>query len=473
MEKILQRRNRVNLQDIQYQSRAEQLQAESTNTQDEDVDVSFYEKVRNEVRSYIQNDYELKKVMSEATLNPKKKPEFIRIVNNYITSERKVVPGMTQQEIIEKIWQDLCSLGPLDEVLKNDDYNEVMLNGYDQPWVQYKGEDIPAHDIIKFDSKRHFETTVITKILNNCGKSVSEAKPLVDARVGDARVSIVWSPISQMKGPIVSIRKFPPINLSPEGFLNYGTSSKEMLEFMKLCVIGGCSIAMGGATGSGKTTTYKMMAGFVPKGQRTIVIEDTAEMRLETLYPYEEGFHFLSEECRIQGDSETDITIQHLLETAMRQKPERIIVGEIRRAVDLLSAIEFMNSGHPLWFTAHARTAKHFIQKMIMMLRRADPSMGSDHAQELLADSLDIIMMQKLYKKDKKRRVFEIVEVAGLDEHGRVKLNPIFEFNTKTRQFEHKNPISEKLIEIFVNAEIPEEDFMPFVELPKKTEVVA
>lgn len=471
METIhLQRRNKVNLQDLQYQSRAEQLETEHT-LNHEESDISFYEKVRNEIRSHIQNDYELKKVMSEATLNPHKKPEFMRIVNNYITTERKVVPGMTHQEIMEKIWQDLCSLGPLDDVLKNDDYNEVMLNGFDQPWVQYKGEDIPAADIIKFDSQKHYETTIITKILNACGKSVSETKPLVDARVGDARVSIVWHPISQMKGPIVSIRKFPPINLTPEGFLQYGTSSEDMLEFMKLCVQGGCSIAMGGATGSGKTTTYKMMAGFVPLGQRTIVIEDTIEMRLEALYLYDKGYHFLSEECRIQGNPETDITIQLLLETSMRQKPERIIVGEIRRAIDLLSGIEFMNSGHPLWFTAHARSAKHFIQKMIMMLRRADPSMGSDHAQELLADSLDIIMMQKLYKKDKSRRVFEIVEVAGVDEHGRVKLNPIFEYDTLTKEFEHKNPISEKLIEIFINAEMPMKEFQKFVELPTRTEV--
>lgn len=460
---IIQRRNRVNISELQYQSKASVLLEEAGDTIG-----SHYEQVKNEVRAYMLDDYDRKKLLSEATINPKKKPEFDRIVSNFLQQEKKVVPEMTHAEIVEKIWKDLCSLGPLEQVMKDDRYNEVMLNGHDEPWVQFQGEDIQAKDLIKFNGKKHYENTVITKILNACGKSVSDRDPIVDARVGDARVSIVWGPISQMKGPVVTIRKFPPLNLTPEGFLNYGTSSEEMLSFIKLCVLGGCSIAMGGATGSGKTTTFKMMAGFIPKGQRTLAIEDTAEMKLEKLYPYSEGHHFVSEECRILGDPELDITIQDLLVAGMRQKPERFIIGEIRRAVDLLTAIEAASTGHPTWYTMHARSAKHMITRQKMMLRRADPSLGSENAEELLADSLDIIIMQKLYKSDKKRRISEIVEVTYDEQTGKVVLNPIFEWDVRKKQFIRRNAITDKLIEVFENAEIPFEDYEPFTIPPNK-----
>lgn len=462
MEKLqLQRKNRVDIGELQYQSKASIMMEEAGDTV-----ASHYEQVKNEARSYMLDNYYRKRLLAEATINPKKKPEFDRMISNFLQEEKKVVPEMTHAEIVEKVWKDLCSLGPLEQVMQDDDYNEVMLNGYDEPWVEFKGEDIQAKDLIKFNDRKHYEDTIITKILNACGKSVSDRDPIVDARVGDARVSVVWNPISQMKGPIVTIRKFPPLNLTPEGFLGYGTSSEEMLIFMKLCVLGGCSIAMGGATGSGKTTTFKMMAGFIFKGQRTLVSEDTAEMKLDKLYPYSEGYHFVSEECRIQGDPELDITIQHLLEAAMRQRPERLIIGEVRRAPDLLTAIEAASTGHPVWYTMHMRSAGHGITRQKMMLRRADPSMGSENAEELLADSLDIIIMQKRYQSDRKRRISEIVEVTFDETTGKIILNPIFEWNVREKKFIRKNAITEKLIEVFENAEIPFEDYEQFTVPP-------
>ncbi|WP_126430012.1 CpaF family protein [Brevibacillus marinus] len=458
---ILLRKNRIDLQ--QLQSNLPKI----TEEQQDDVDLdhsasSHYERVRNEIREYLLANHA--KVLQEALVNPKKKPEFDRIVRTYVQMERKIVPGMTVDDVVQRAWKDLCSLGPLDDVFKSNDYTEIMLNGYNQPWVQTGGKDVPASDLISFESPDHLMNTVITKILNSCGKAISEAKPIVDARIGDARVNIVASPISQMKGPIVSIRKFPPINLSPEGFLGYGTASEEMLEFMKLTVEGECSIVMGGATGSGKTTTYKMMAGFIPKGQRTIVIEDTAEMRLETLYPYEEGYHFLSEECRYMGDEKYDVTIQKLVaEAGMRQKPHRFIIGEIRRGEDLLAALDACESGHATWWTMHGRSAKHLFNRIVAKMTKADPSMTRSNAIEQLADSLDIIMMQKLFREDKVRRVFEIVEVAGVDEEGKPILNPIFEYDWEQKRFIRRNPITEKLVEIFRNAEIPRSRYEMFM----------
>lgn len=460
-KKILQK-NRINLQRLQTS-----LPKHVENTPDESQEVvqgsiNHYERVRNEIREFLLSNHQ--KLLQEALVNPKKKPEFDRIVRTFVQLERKIVPGMTVDDIVQRAWKDLCSLGPLDDVFKSNNYTEIMLNGYDQPWVQIKGKDVPATDLIAFDSPDHLKNTVITKILNSCGKAISEARPIVDARIGDARVNIVAAPISQMKGPIVSIRKFPPINLTPEGFLGYGTASEEMLEFMRLIVEGECSIVMGGATGSGKTTTYKMMAGFIPKGQRTIVIEDTAEMRLETLYPYEEGYHFLSEECRYMGDEQLDVTIQKLVaEAGMRQKPHRFIIGEIRRGEDLLAALDACESGHATWWTMHGRSAKHLFSRIVAKMTKADPSMTRQNAIEQLADSLDIVMMQKLFREDKVRRVFEIVEIAGVDEDGKPVLNPIFEYDWEQKQFIRRNPITEKLVEIFRNAEIPKSRYEKFM----------
>lgn len=461
-ETILLRKNRIDLQ--QLQSSLPTVSEEHDN----DVDLhskttsNQYERVRDEIREFLLTHHA--KLLQEALVNPKRKPEFERIVRSFVQMERKIVQGMTVDDIVQRAWKDLCSLGPLDDVFKSNDFTEIMLNGFNQPWVQLGGKDVPALDLITFDSPEHLMNTVITKILNSCGKSISEAKPIVDARIGDARVNIVASPISQMRGPIVSIRKFPPMSLTPEGFLGYGTASEEMLAFIKLAVEGECSIVMGGATGSGKTTSYKMMAGFIPKGQRTLVIEDTAEMRLEVLYPYEEGYHFLSEECRYMGDEQLDVTIQKLVaEAGMRQKPHRFIIGEIRRGEDLLAALDACESGHATWWTMHGRSAKHLFSRIVAKMTKADPAMTRQNAMEQLADSLDIIMMQKLFKEDKKRRVFEIVEVAGMDEDGKAKLIPIFEYDWETKQFYRRNPISEKLVEIFRNAEIPRHRYESFL----------
>jgi len=472
----LRPRNRINLQTESYSVQVREIEETgiSITFQEDhlpDHKSTIYESVREEIRQFLLNNYQ--KLLQECLSNSRKQKDFERIVRKYIQESRKAVPGMTIEDIVANVWTDLCSTGPLDESLKSNESNEIMINGFDQPWLQEGGTDVRADDKISFNNRTHLETVIITKILNSCGKEISEARPIVDARIGDARVNIVGSPISQMKGPIVTIRKFPPISLNPEGFLAYGTASEEMLEFMRLAVEGEASIGMGGATGSGKTTTFKLLGGYIEKGKRVIVIEDTAELRFEKLYPYAKGYHFVSMECRILGDKDLDITIQHLLENAMRMKPHYLIIGEIRKGADLLSAIEAANTGHPTWFTMHGRSARHMFQRMVMRVTQADPSMTQRNATELISDSLDIIMMQKKFK-DGKRRVFEIVEIAGFDdETGRADLRTLFEYDVTHGKFVRRNPISAKMVEIFQNAEIPYERYAQFLEPVSEEEKTA
>jgi len=458
MNMKLTRRNKIDLQNYQYDLKSKEIMLQSDYQES-----AVYEDVKNDVRQYILEDYLRKRLLNETVLDPKKRPEFDRMVYNYLSDTKKVVPGMTQQEVAIRIWQDLCSTGPLNDALEDDNIEEIQLDGWNQPWVKHKHNGkIQAKDIIKFQSLEHYETIIITKILNACGKSVSNKDPLIDAKVGTSRVSIVWSPISLMKGPIVTIRKFPPINLSPEKFIENGTATETMFRALKMFVEARMSMAMGGPTGSGKTTSYRMLAGFIAKRERTLVLEDTAELGLEKIYTYDQGYQFISEECRITGDV-ADITIYHLLTMAMRQTPDRIIIGEIRRFLDLLAAIEFANTGHPIWFTGHAGTAKKYIDRMVMMLRRADPSLTTDNAHELLADSLDVITIQRIFR-DGVRRISEITEIVGI-ENGRVKLNTLFSYSAREKRFIHKNPISEEFIRKLDDKEIPEEEYQFLIEL--------
>lgn len=452
-------RNRVNVATLQAEHRAKEAQRNPEDEQRNQQEQTEYEKMKEEVRHWLQEEHP--GLIGEASFSPRKKDEFERVVKNYIQVNRKFVQGYGPEDLSTKIWKDLCSLDVLDDVMNDDSITDIMFNGWDESWIKRTGERkmkrVP--DLIKFESKKHYETVLVTKILNSCGKAASTTDPIVDARVGDARVALQWQPISQMKGPITTIRKFPPIELTPEQFLEKKTASKEMLDFMELLTIAEAVIVMGGKMGSGKTTTFKMMAGFTK--QRTHVIEDPAEMRLEILYPPTLGYHFVSSEVRIQNRPD-DITIQKIMEAAMRHNVERFIIGEIRRAPDLLTTIETATTGHPVWWTSHGRSAFHMFQRHALQLRRADPSLGLKGAVELLADTLDIIMMQKIYK-DGIRRISEMVEVAGIDEKGKEILNPIFVYDTETKKFVRKNPISDKLRSIFENAEIPYEKYEPYL----------
>ncbi|UFJ41331.1 Flp pilus assembly complex ATPase component TadA [Brevibacillus humidisoli] len=443
-------RNRVDLQQIQSQ----RVVPETTTGQELSADGTKYEHVKNEIRSFLIESHPT--LLKEGVFNKKRKAEIERVVRTYIQVQRIIVKGMMIDELVERIWKDLFSLGPLDGVLEDHSITEIMINGFDEPWVKQDGQNKPADHLIKFDHVKHYETMIQTKILNSCGKQVSEKDPIVDARVGDCRVSIVWQPTSQMKGPILTIRKFPPIVLTPEEFLDKGTASEEMFDFIRLIVEGGCTICMGGPTGSGKTTTFKLMAKFIKKGQRTIVIEDTAEMRLHKLYPYAERYHFVSEECRIFGDDKTDITIQKLIVASLRQTPYRIIIGEIRKSNDLLSAIEASFTGHPVWFTMHGDSAEDLAERMAMLLGF---QMTKTDAYALLSKSMNIIIMQKHFETENKRRIFEIAEVVGTDEKGKLVIRKIFEYDWDLKTFLRLHPISERLIQKFRHAEIPRERY--------------
>jgi|GEM_PF-6235386 len=452
--------NRVNIRESQYKHR--QIQEQLTSIDSSDTDTEIYKRVREEVRLHFLDDHG--NLLLDCVIKPEKKGEFEQVVREYIQAKELAVPNMTEEMIIEKLYMDLCETGPLAPFLADKSINEIMLNGFDEPWIEQDGEDIPVRDRLKFEDLDHFMNTVVIKILNSCHKELTTADPLVDARIGSARVNIVGSPISQMKGPIVTIRKFNPVAISEDNFINYGTASPKMLRFMILIVLSGLSMIMGGSTGSGKTTTFRLLAKYIPKGIRTLVIEDTAELLLHLLYTYEMGYHFVPEECRIQK-SDKDVTIQSLVENSLRQRPIRMIIGEIRKAPDLLSAIEAAFTGHPVWWTGHAETAKDMADRSTMQILAAQPAYGAAGAKQLFANSVNIIMMQKKYKKEKKRRIFEIVEVAGLKPDGEIELRPIFEFDMKTKQFVQRNPISDRMIHKFDSAEIPFELYEEFLSI--------
>lgn len=458
----IKRRSRLDLNELSYEAKAQEI-LDQANYQEDDQ----FKQILERTRLYFLGEPSLKKLLAETTLEPRKRPEFEKNVSSYLSSNNLIVPGMNQSQVANKIWAELCSTGPLHKALEDNNINEIQLDGWNQPWVIHRDKGkIQAQDIIKFSDKADYERILKTKILNACGKSVSNKEPIVDARVGNNRVSIIWEPISQQNGPSVVIRKFPPMVLTQEEFLKAGTATKEMFDLLRLATITDLSLAVAGATGSGKTTLFKMLASYIPKGQRTFVIEDTAEMKLHELYPYSAGYQFVSHEARITGDSESDVMPDHILIAAMRQTPERIIFGEIRRALDLLSGVEFANTGHPFWFTGHGEDDIKYTTRMIMMLTRADPSLSTDNANLLLSESLNLIIIQEKFD-DGKRRISQITELDGIKD-GRVNLRPLYKYDTESNQFIKLNPVSDKIIAKFKHKRIPKEEYQVYMEKGEK-----
>ncbi|HHW36831.1 MAG TPA: CpaF family protein [Bacillales bacterium] len=458
------RRNKVNLEEAAYQNQVKQLEEHTAEAKVEEGNETAYSKAKGIIRERFLTNHS--RLFQESMFEREKQQEFLRICRTIIKEESLAVPGMKPDDIAINVWKDLCSLGPLDKVFHEGTANEIMINGFDQPWIYKSGKHVPASDQISFESAKHLETTVVTKILNQCGKSINRTNQIVDARIGNARVSIVGNPTSVMKGPIVTIRQFPVQNFSEEDFLNYGSATPEMIEFMKLLARSGATIVMAGPTGSGKTTTYKFMAGYIPKGERTVAIENPTEMYLHELYSYEEGYHFLTEECQDTGNPETEVTIQDLIVKAgMRQFPDRFIIGEIRQARDLLAAIEASFTGHGTWWTMHGTNARAVFGRARMMVTRADPSMTVQDAVTLITESVNIIMVQKRFKKENKIRITEIVEIVGTDEKGAPIFNTIFRYNQRMRMFQRLNKISQRLQDTFEYSEIDELDYSRFITL--------
>lgn len=308
-------------------------------------------------------------------------------------------------QLVDDISNELLGLGPLEPLLQNDAITEIMVNGPKQIFVEKKGK-LELTDV-RFYSNAHL-MNIIERILTPLGRRVDESSPLVDARLADgSRVNIIIPPLA-LVGPTVTIRKFSKKALSIQDLVGFGTLSNDMATFLDACVRARLNILVSGGTGSGKTTTLNVLSSFIPATDRIVTIEDAAELRLQQI-------HVVTLESRPPNlEGHGAITIRDLVKNALRMRPDRIIVGEVR-AGEALDMLQAMNTGHDgSLTTAHANTPRDVLSRLETMVLMAGMELPVRAVRTQVSSAIDLILQQSRIR-DGSRKITYITEVQGME----------------------------------------------------------
>ncbi|MBR6712699.1 MAG: CpaF family protein [Selenomonadaceae bacterium] len=308
-------------------------------------------------------------------------------------------------QLVDDISNELLGLGPLEPLLQNDSITEIMVNGPRQIFIEQKGK-LKLTDVRFYDNAHLMN--VIERILTPLGRRVDESSPLVDARLADgSRVNIIIPPLS-LVGPTVTIRKFSKKALSIHDLVNFGTLSEDMGMFLDACVKARLNILVSGGTGSGKTTTLNVLSSFIPETDRIVTIEDAAELRLQQT-------HVVTLESRPANlEGHGAITIRDLVKNALRMRPDRIIVGEVR-AGEALDMLQAMNTGHDgSLTTAHANTPRDVLSRLETMVLMAGMELPVRAVRTQVSSAIDLILQQSRIR-DGSRKITYITEVQGME----------------------------------------------------------
>ena len=323
-----------------------------------------------------------------------------------------------RSRVVRLVFSSIRGLGILDEILADDSITEVMINGPDHIFVEHAGRLYRLNK--KFDNERQLED-IIQKIVGKAGKEVNQANPIVDTRLPDgSRVNVVLPPVS-LSGPIVTIRKFSKTPMTVEMLLKYGSLTREAAAFLEKLVRAKYNIFISGGTGSGKTTFLNALSNFIPRDERIITIEDSAELQIKNIE------NLVSLETRNANTSgRGEISIRDLIRSALRMRPERIVVGEVRGA-EALDMLQAMNPGHDgSLSTGHANSTRDMLSRLETMVLQGNDGLPLPAIRQQISSALDIIIhLSRL--RDKSRRTMEITEVLGY-ENGEIQLNPLFVF---------------------------------------------
>jgi pilus assembly protein CpaF len=323
-----------------------------------------------------------------------------------ILSEENIVLSRPERaRLFEQITAEILGLGPLQTLLEDETVTEVMVNGAKNIYVERKGK---IHRVpVTFESNDHV-MRIIDRIVAPLGRRIDESSPYVDARLSDgSRVNAVIPPISLI-GPTLTIRKFSKVPITLEQLVQFGTLTPESLQFLKAAVEARINIVISGGTGSGKTTFLNILSGFIPGDERIITIENAAELQLRQ----EHVITLESRPANIEGRGE--ITIRALVINALRMRPDRIIVGEIRddAALDMLQA---MNTGHDgSMTTLHSNSPRDTLSRLETMTLMAGMDLPVRAIREQVSSAIELIVHQERMR-DGSRKITFITEVVGME----------------------------------------------------------
>ncbi|MEX0902916.1 MAG: CpaF family protein [Pseudohongiellaceae bacterium] len=351
-------------------------------------------------------------------LSPEQVRQQIAEIARVLLNEENVrLNSNEREEVIRQIQDEVLGMGPIEPLIADPEVTDILVNTWKQVYVE-RGGRLELTDI-QFQNDSHLRR-VIDKIASAVGRRVDESSPMVDARLPDgSRVNAVIPPAA-VDGPILSIRKFSADPLTMESLINFRELTPPMAEFLEACVKSKVNILISGGTGSGKTTLLNAMSAFVPHNERIVTIEDSAELQLQQA-------HVVRMETRppnIEGEGE--ITQRDLVRNALRMRPDRIIVGEVRgtEALDMLQA---MNTGHDGSLTTiHANTPRDALTRLEHMVGMSGISIPATVIRQQIASALDLLIdVERMM--DGRRVVTSIQEIVGMEETV-VEIQEIFSF---------------------------------------------
>lgn len=370
-----------------------------------------WEKMRTELQEQIQRQMDLSRELTDEEVWEVIMQEILNFSSkNYLLLEEKL-------RIQKELFNGIRRLDLLQELIEDPCVTEVMVNGPKDIFVEKDGRLFRWDK--QFPSKQKLED-VIQQIVSFCNRNISKTNPIADARLADgSRVNIVLDPIA-LDGPVITIRRFPKEPIRIAQLIEWGSVTHEAAEFLREAVVAGYNIFVSGGTGSGKTTFLNALSEFIPQNERIITIEDNAELQLVTA---ENLVRLEARNANLEGEHE--ITIRDLIRTALRMRPNRIIVGEVRgaEAIDMLQA---MNTGHDgSLSTGHANSPKDMLSRLeTMVLMGMELPLAAIRRQ--IASGVDLIVHLGR-QRDGSRRVLEIVELDNMSE-GEILLHSLFAF---------------------------------------------
>jgi pilus assembly protein CpaF len=325
-----------------------------------------------------------------------------------------------KRDIIDAVYESIRGLGVLGEIINDMDITEVMINGYKDIFVEKAGRLLKLEKY--FESPQEL-STIITKFVSQAGRVVNESEPIVDTHLNDgSRVNVVMPPVA-LNGPIVTIRRFPKEAMTVDKLISYGSITLEVSEVLRLLVTARYNIFVSGGTGSGKTTFLNALSNFIPRDERIITIEDSAELQIRNVD------NLVRLETRNAGpDGSGAITIKDLIKSALRMRPDRIVVGEVRGA-EALDMLQAMNTGHDgSLSTGHANSTYDMISRLETMVLQGAAGLPLEAIRQQIASAVDIIIhLSRL--RDKSRKTMEIVEILGYSPaERRFETNTLYEF---------------------------------------------
>lgn len=345
-----------------------------------------------------------------------RKKTIERLVTQMINEEKVIITSDQMEQIIQQIINESVGYGPLESLLRDESITEIMVNGPNEIFIEKNGKIEKTR--VKFKDDNHVRH-IIDRIIAPLGRRIDESSPMVDARLQDgSRVNAVIPPIS-VDGPSISIRKFQKDPYTLDDLRGFGSFSDEMAEFLQAAVQAKSNILVSGGTGSGKTTLLNVLSGSIPRGERIVTIEDMAELR----FTHDNLVRLEARPPNMEGKGE--VTIRHLVKNALRMRPDRIVVGEVRgsEAIDMLQA---MNTGHEGSLTTiHANSPKDALGRLESMVIMSGLPLTVEVIRGYFVGALDLIVQTSRFS-DGKRRIVHITEIV--EEQGAIQLRDVYRF---------------------------------------------